>query len=194
MRCSLGGALTAVSQKCEAITCMYKSQSATDENRLTVPLRMCISPPLPSLHFRNTLHMYKCLCASARAALLSRESALQLLCEAVLESDDLSRKLEALKAAQIDPSKRSLFQKMGGGGDSAEQIAKYETKAAAALDLLAKRREVYSEVRRHFAYFSADCYSCASSKGIVSHANRHAVQLTWMPRGCTRCSCRISKR
>lgn len=125
---SLGAALSAVSQKCEAITSMYKSQSATDENRITVPL-----------------HMYKCLCAAARSALRRRESSLQLLCESLLENEDLTRKLAAMKAAQADPAKRSLFQKMGGGGDAVEQIAKHEAKVSAAMDLLIKRREVYAD-------------------------------------------------
>ncbi len=45
---------------------------------------------------------------------------------------------------------------MGGGGDVAEQIAKYEARVAAEGDVLSMRRRVYSEVRSIFAPFLAD--------------------------------------
>ena len=94
--------------------------------------------------------MYKCLCTSARNALRCRESALQLLCEATLELDGHNRKLHEIKVSHTDPSKRSIFQRMSGGGDAAEQIAKYEAKVAAEADLLSTRRQCYSEVRSLF--------------------------------------------
>lgn len=108
---------------------MYKAQCSSDESRLAVPLQM-----------------YKSLCVSARNALRCRQSALHLLCEAILELDTYGLKLQEAKVSHKDPSKRSLFQRLGGGGDTVEQIAKYEAKVAANGDLVIKRRQVYSEV------------------------------------------------
>jgi len=101
--------------------------------------------------------MYKSLCVSARNALRCRQSALHLLCEAILELDTYGLKLQEAKVSHKDPSKRSLFQRLGGGGDTVEQIAKYEAKVAANGDLVIKRRQVYSEVRALSPAFSADC-------------------------------------
>lgn len=144
---------------------MYKCQSSTDESRLTVRLPalpslnfcntlpryhcICLSPFfIPSRHFCDVLRMYKCLCTSARNALQSRNSALQLLCEATLESHELLQKLRDAKEAQSDPSKRTLFRRMGGGGDALVQITKLEGKAAAGQEILTKRRLVYAQVGR----------------------------------------------
>ncbi len=90
--------------------------------------------------------MYLCNCTSARNALRCRQSALQLLCETIILLDELASKLLELKVAHSDPSKRSLFQKMGGVGDLAEQVAKHEAKIAVVSDLMVKRRQIYDEV------------------------------------------------
>ncbi len=123
--------------------------------------------------------MYKCLCTSARNALRCRESALQLLCEATLELDGHNRKLHEIKVSHTDPSKRSIFQRMSGGGDAAEQIAKYEAKVAAEADLLSTRRQCYSEVRSLFrAIFFRRCFSSRTgyltrTTGLPCYSRRH---------------------
>jgi hypothetical protein len=52
---SLGSALVAISQKCDAITSMYKSQASTDETRLAVPLQMYAPIDFVLFIFSNTL-------------------------------------------------------------------------------------------------------------------------------------------
>ena len=137
--------------------------------------------------------MYKSLCVSARNALRCRLFAMHLRCEGILELDTHALKLEEAKVSQKDPSKRSLFQRLGGGGDAVEQIAKCEAKVAANGDLVVKRRQVYSEVRAFSPAVSADCH--CSRHPDISHASnaRFAERFRKISNDCTSCSCRISK-
>jgi hypothetical protein len=133
--------------------------------------------------------MYQSHCISARNALRCRESALQLLCETIIQLDEHAKKLRELKISHADPSKRSFFQRMGGGGDLLEQVAKFEAKVAAESDLLVRRRQIYNEVRTKsdliFVFYCSRC--------VCSVLFRCAVRFKGMRADYTRCSCRISR-
>ncbi len=133
--------------------------------------------------------MYQCNCVSARNALRCRESALQLLCETIIQLDEHAQKLRELKISHVDPSKRSIFQRMGGGGDLLEQVAKFEAKVAADSDLLVKRRQIYNDVRsKSYRLFVFYCSRC-----VCSVVFRCAARFKEMRADYTRCSCRISR-
>ncbi len=134
--------------------------------------------------------MYQCNCTSARNALRCRESALQLLCEIIIQLDEHAQKLRELKIAHADPSKRSIFQRMGGDGDLIEQIAKFEAKVAADGDLLVKRRQIYNEVRTKSCFlFVFYCSRC-----VCSVVFRYAARFKETRADYTRCSCRTSRQ